>query len=65
MILILQSSSVMRLTAGSEDLAREHGAEYLHGILPKAIQLPPKLIHANNIKRVIGVRILSFVRQNI
>lgn len=41
-----------------EDLAREHGAEYLHGILRKVDPASAEAIHANNIKRVI--RALEF-----
>ena len=36
-----------------EDLAREHGAEYLHGILREVDPASAEAIHANNIKRVI------------
>ncbi len=40
---ILQSSSVMRLLPQAvRRFAREHGAEYLHGILREVDQLPPK-----------------------
>ncbi len=48
-----------------EDLAREHGAEYLHGILREVDPASAEAIHANNIKRDKGVRILSFVRKKI
>lgn len=41
-----------------EDLAREHGAEYLHGILREVDPASAEAIHANNIKRVI--RALEF-----
>mgnify|MGYP000887256612 CR=1 FL=1 len=41
-----------------EDLAREHGAEYLHGILREVEPASAEAIHANNIKRVI--RALEF-----
>ena len=41
-----------------EDLAREHGAEYLHGILHEVDPASAEAIHANNIKRVI--RALEF-----
>ena len=41
-----------------EDLAREHGAEYLHGILCEVDPASAEAIHANNIKRVI--RALEF-----
>lgn len=41
-----------------EDLAREHGAEYLHGILREVDTASAEAIHANNIKRVI--RALEF-----
>ena len=41
-----------------EDLAREHGAEYLHGILREVDPASAEVIHANNIKRVI--RALEF-----
>ena len=41
-----------------EDLAREHGAEYLHGILREVDPASAEAIHANNIKRVI--RTLEF-----
>ena len=40
------------------DLAREHGAEYLHGILREVDPASAEAIHANNIKRVI--RALEF-----
>lgn len=41
-----------------EDLAREHGAEYLHGILREVDPASAEAIHSNNIKRVI--RALEF-----
>ena len=41
-----------------EDLAREHGAEYLHGMLREVDPASAEAIHANNIKRVI--RALEF-----
>lgn len=41
-----------------EDLAKEHGAEYLHGILREVDPASAEAIHANNIKRVI--RALEF-----
>ena len=41
-----------------EDLAREHGAEYLHRILREVDPASAEAIHANNIKRVI--RALEF-----
>lgn len=41
-----------------EYLAREHGAEYLHGILREVDPASAEAIHANNIKRVI--RALEF-----
>ena len=41
-----------------EDLAREHGSEYLHGILREVDPASAEAIHANNIKRVI--RALEF-----
>lgn len=41
-----------------EDLAREHGAEYLHGILREVDPASAEALHANNIKRVI--RALEF-----
>ena len=41
-----------------EDLAREHGAEYLHGILREVDPASAEAINANNIKRVI--RALEF-----
>ena len=41
-----------------EDIAREHGAEYLHGILREVDPASAEAIHANNIKRVI--RALEF-----
>lgn len=41
-----------------EDLAREHGAEYLHEILREVDPASAEAIHANNIKRVI--RALEF-----
>lgn len=41
-----------------EDLAREHGAKYLHGILREVDPASAEAIHANNIKRVI--RALEF-----
>lgn len=41
-----------------ENLAREHGAEYLHGMLCEVDPASAEAIHANNIKRVI--RALEF-----
>lgn len=41
-----------------ENLAREHGAEYLHGMLREVDPASAEAIHANNIKRVI--RALEF-----
>lgn len=41
-----------------EDLAREHGAEYLHGILREVDPASAEAIHANNIKR--EIRALEF-----
>ena len=59
MILILQSSSDDETYRRQlEDLAREHGAEYLHGILREVDPASAEAIHANNIKRVI--RALEF-----
>jgi len=44
-----------------EQLAKEHGAEYLHDMLRKVDSASADTVHANNVKRVI--RALEFFRQ--
>lgn len=44
-----------------EQLAKEKGAEYLHGMLRQADEKSAEIIHANNVKRVI--RALEFYQQ--
>lgn len=45
-----------------EQIAEQHGAEYLHSLLREADPVSAEQIHANNVKRVI--RALEFYREN-